>query len=137
MKPFLDPWSHFSPGQYLLADAAYSVSVHCIPPYKAPMADLPENTSFNYYLACSPVRNEHCIGVFKGRWQSLRELRHHIQKDDNMEQLRHWVLACAVLHNILTKINDDWPEERKDGDFKENNEEYFRQAYTFAYLVYF
>lgn len=26
----------------------------------------------------------------------------------------HWVLACAVLHNILTKINDDWPEERKD-----------------------
>ena len=81
--------------------------MNCIPAYKAPAADLPENTAFKFYLACSRVRNEHCIGVFKGRWQSLKELRHHIQGDDNMEHLCYWVLACAVLHNIMAKINDN------------------------------
>jgi hypothetical protein len=35
-----------------------------------------------------------------------------------MEQLCHWVLACAVLYNILTKINDDWAEEREDDSEK-------------------
>lgn len=120
MEQSRDPANHFSPGEYLLADSAYAVSVNCVPAYKAPAADLPDNTSFNFYLARSRVRNEHCIGVLKGRWQSLRELRHQIQDDDRMENLCRWVLACAVLHNIMAKINDRWPGELADEDRRED-----------------
>lgn len=111
MEQFQVPEEFFSAGEYLIADSAYAVSKYCIPAFKAPLADLPENTEFNFYLACSRVRNEHCIGVLKQRWQSLKELRHQIKDDSNMENLCSWVISCCVLHNIMAEINDTWMEE--------------------------
>lgn len=108
MDLFKNPKTYFDPCQYLIADAAYAVSQYCIPPFKAPASDDPENVAFNYYLACSCVRNEHCIGVLKGRWQSLKELRHHLQNDSNMKHLCYWVISCCVLHNIMGHIGDRW-----------------------------
>jgi hypothetical protein len=114
MDQFRVPKDFFSPGEYLLADSAYTVSRYCVPPYKSPAADLPENSEFNTYLACSRVRNEHCIGVLKGRWQSLRELRHHLRDDKNMENLCAWVVGCCVLHNIMVHLRDAWIEEEEE-----------------------
>lgn len=31
-----------------------------------------------------------------------------------MEYLDRWVFACAVLHNIMTGINERWPDELVD-----------------------
>ncbi|KAF9272580.1 hypothetical protein BGZ88_004618 [Linnemannia elongata] len=53
MDQYHVPNDYFSPGEYLLADAAYSVSKTCIPPYKAPSSELPDNAAFNFQLACS------------------------------------------------------------------------------------
>jgi hypothetical protein len=39
---FLDPSTHFPPGEYLLVDSAYGVSIRYIPPYRSAAADLPE-----------------------------------------------------------------------------------------------
>jgi hypothetical protein len=108
MDHFQEPEEFFSPGEYLLADAAYAVSTYCVPPYKAPATDHEDNEKFNFYLACSRARNEHCIGVLKGRWQSLRELRHRLQDDSSMENLCSWTLSCCVLHNIMVHIRDYW-----------------------------
>lgn len=72
MDVYKEPHDHFSPWRYLLADSAYGT---CIPPYKAPAANLPENKDFNFSLAKSRVRNEHCIGILKSRWGFLREMR--------------------------------------------------------------
>lgn len=67
MERLQDPKRHFSPGEYLLANSANGASLKCIPAYKSPAADLPDNAAFNFHLACSRVRNEYCIGVLKGR----------------------------------------------------------------------
>jgi len=112
MDLFKSPEHYFDPGQYLIADAAYAVSKYCIPPFKAPATNLSVNAEFNFYLAQSRVRNEHCIGVLKARWQSLREMRHRIQDDSNMEQLCYWLISCCVLHNIMGSIGDRWEDGR-------------------------
>lgn len=114
MKHYQDPTTFFSPGEFLLADSAYGVSRFCVPPFKSPAAKHPDNAAFNYYLAHSRVRNEHCIGVLKGRWQSLKELRNRLQNDEGMERICHWVFACCVLHNIMVHINERWTEEPEE-----------------------
>jgi hypothetical protein len=116
MKVYQDPSMHFSSAEYLLADSAYGASPHCVPPYKDPLAKVPDNAAFNSYLAHSRVRNEHCIGVLKARFQSLKELRHRLHNDEGMENLSRWVGACCVLHNIMVHIGDTWTEN-KDGNF--------------------
>ena len=123
MDQYLVPEDYFSPGEYLLADAAYAVSKTCIPPYKAPSSELPDNSAFNFHLACSRVRNEHCIGILKGRWQSMKELRHRLRTADNMENLCFWVISCCVLHNVLLQTGDKWTKEdggisREDHDME-------------------
>ncbi|GJJ77634.1 nuclease HARBI1 [Entomortierella parvispora] len=110
MDQYKLPEDHFSPGQFLISDSAYGATTFCVPAYKSPEADHPDNTAFNYYLACSRVRNEHCIGVLKGRWQSLKEMRHQLQNDRSMRQLCFWVLSCSVLHNMLAKLGDKWTD---------------------------
>jgi hypothetical protein len=62
MDVYKDPHD-FSPGESLLADSAYGLTTTCIPAYKAPAANLPENRDFNYCLTKSRVHNELCIGV--------------------------------------------------------------------------
>ena len=115
MDCYHSPESFFSPGEYLLADSAYALTKHCIPAFKSPAANRPENASFNHCIAKSRVRNEHCIGVLKGRWASLREMRQQIRNDKDMETLVSWVVACCVLHNMLASIRDTWDEKFNDG----------------------
>ncbi|EFP78485.2 uncharacterized protein PGTG_04441 [Puccinia graminis f. sp. tritici CRL 75-36-700-3] len=103
-----DPGRFFDPGQYLIADSAYELGLHCIPAYKAPAAYILENTEFNYCLARSRVRNEHTIGILKGRWASLQHLRLAIQKPSDMMEIIRWVNCCVTLHNMLAHLGDAW-----------------------------
>lgn len=114
IRHYQDPSTYFPPGEFLLADSAYEVSRHCVPPFKSPAAKHPDNAAFNYYLAHSRVRSEHCIGVLKRRWESLKELRNRLQNDEGMERICHWVVACCVLHNIMSYIDDRWMEEPEE-----------------------
>ncbi|KAI0995168.1 hypothetical protein K3495_g13013, partial [Podosphaera aphanis] len=103
-----DPQNYFSDGQYLLTDSAYALTKTTIPSFKSPEADRPENTEFNYLVAKSRVRNEHCIGMLKGRWTSLRELRLRVDKDEDMEHICEWIAVCCILHNLLADLGDEW-----------------------------
>lgn len=69
------PEAFFSSGQYLLADSAYALTLTVIPSYKLPTASQQANADFNYCVAKARACNEHCIGVWKGRFSSVREIR--------------------------------------------------------------
>ena len=112
-----------SPGQYLLADLAYELSETLIPAYKAPAANLPQNTEFNHCIAKACVRNEHAIGILKSRFASLREMRLHLYRKSDMLHYIKWIYACTILHNMLANLGDSWDELFHDTDGTSNGEE--------------
>ena len=120
MALYQKPLEHFSPGEYILADSAYMLSRTCIPAYKAPAANHPENMDFNYCLTKARVRNEHCIGILKSRWGSLREMRNQIRSATDMLTFVNWVIVCCVLHNMLAHLGDAWAELYLEEDMADN-----------------
>ena len=101
-------------GQYLLADSAYALSMTCIPVYKAPAANIPVNTEFNYCIARSCVWNKHTIGILKGCWASLQHLRLALNNKKDMKQIIRWINASVILHNLLSQLGDAWDELDED-----------------------
>ncbi|EFP82451.2 uncharacterized protein PGTG_08407 [Puccinia graminis f. sp. tritici CRL 75-36-700-3] len=110
MKVHLEPDRFFDPGQYLIADSAYALSMTTIPAYKSPLSKINRNTEFNYCLAKSRVRNEHTIGILKGRWASLQQLRLSLYTPQHMVEIIRWINCCVALHNMLAHLGDSWDE---------------------------
>jgi hypothetical protein len=55
------------------------------------------------------VRAEHCIGLLKNRFQSLRNIRTVIYCLNDMLCIIEQVWVCTVLHNML--IGSTFPQE--------------------------
>lgn len=70
-----------------------------------------EREDFNICVAKCRVTNEHCIGVLKSRWYSLRELRTQLNQKKDSVRLVQWILLCAKLHNFVMDQNDFWTDE--------------------------
>ncbi|KAI7946204.1 hypothetical protein MJO29_010731 [Puccinia striiformis f. sp. tritici] len=104
----LKPDSFFSPGQYILADSAYTPTLSVVPAFKRPAhGQLTEDQhTFNFYLARHQVVIEQCIGGLKGRFQSLKGLRLRINGHKDQIRVNAWIMACAVLHNFLNNGDD-------------------------------
>ncbi|EFP75651.1 uncharacterized protein PGTG_00982 [Puccinia graminis f. sp. tritici CRL 75-36-700-3] len=122
-----EPELYFDEGQYLLADSAYGLSMTCIPAYKSPASNITANKEFNYCIAKARVRNEHSIGILKGRWASLQQLRLLVYKKRDMLQVCRWVNACMTLHNMLAHLGDSWdeicPADRDSGSIEDQSAE--------------
>ncbi|KIO18018.1 hypothetical protein M407DRAFT_84415, partial [Tulasnella calospora MUT 4182] len=71
----------FRKGEWIWADSAYTSEPWTITPYKKPLADLPENKTFNYWVSWVHVRSEHAIGYLQGRFMSLHGLRQQIRSN--------------------------------------------------------
>ena len=69
---------------------------------------------FNRRLSNTRVRVEHCIGILKARFQSLRELRIRVCNADDVQFCIKWLRCCCVLHNML--LSDEADDEWLDGD---------------------
>ena len=69
------PDMYFSAGQYLLGKNGMKYAPWIIGPYLRQECTTVDRRNFNYQLARLRVRSEHAIGVLKGRFSSLRELR--------------------------------------------------------------
>jgi len=65
-----------------------------------------DRRNFNYHLARLRVRSEHAIGVLKGRFASLRELRVRLSGPRDFDDATGWILSCCVLHNICVQMED-------------------------------
>ena len=65
------PERFFSEGEFLLGDAAYSLSPWLVTPYKGQAGHAPGNLEFNKVVSQARVGVEHTTGVLKGRFGSL------------------------------------------------------------------
>jgi hypothetical protein len=75
----------------------------------------PESFSrFNYFLAQSRVTVEHTIGILKGQFTSLKEMRVDIHKKEDIQTFIKQAIACVVLHNMCMLKDDDWSDSDKD-----------------------
>lgn len=99
---------YFNQEEYLLADSAYPITTSTVPLYKRIHTNDPENRQFNLCGAHVRVANEHCIGMLKNRFSSLKELRIILGANltSDVKRIVSWVNACAVLHNLLINWRD-------------------------------
>ncbi|KAL3694727.1 hypothetical protein R1sor_008378 [Riccia sorocarpa] len=63
----------FDNGQYLLGDSGYIPLDRLVCSYKRTACDM-NKVDFNTCVAHARVDNEHCIGILKARWHSLKEI---------------------------------------------------------------
>ncbi|MBW0590327.1 hypothetical protein O181_130042 [Austropuccinia psidii MF-1] len=100
------PHEYYGKDQYLLPDSAYASSHRIVPAYKGETSHSEDNQKFNLCLARSRVRIEHSIGVLKGQWSSLREMRNQMCNVQEVQLFVQWVVTCVIFHNLLAQVDD-------------------------------
>jgi DDE superfamily endonuclease len=114
------PHQFFDGNEYLLADSGYTPCIQIIPAFKRPQNRGlgMEESQFNLQLSKIRVRVEHCIGILKGRFQSLKGLRTIIRRKRDVRRLTYWIRACCVLHNLVLQdpVKQEWLEDDDEGD---------------------
>lgn len=83
-----------------------------------PEKDIPENTTFNYYVSNIYIWSEHCIGFLKGCFQSLQDLCIYINTEKNMQFAALWLTACIIAHSFAM--------DHEDGSRVVNNDFYLQ-----------
>jgi len=53
------------------------------------------------------VQSEHAIGILKGRFQSLKELRIQISSHQKHEYAKLWIICCLILHNLIIRFEEE------------------------------
>ncbi|KAL2611761.1 hypothetical protein R1flu_023453 [Riccia fluitans] len=101
----------FDRGQYLLGDSGYTSGERLVAAFRNAGGDK-DKTDFNTCIAHVRIANEHCIGILKSRWHSLKEVWTQLKNRAENQYLVRWVRCCILLHNFLNRrmIGDDWTE---------------------------
>ena len=50
------------------------------------------------------IRSEHAIGLLKGRFQALRELRAQISSTKSHKRAIIFIRSCIILHNLILRL---------------------------------
>jgi hypothetical protein len=118
-----NPERAFSSDEYLIADSGYTASETVVPAYKTTDFDDPSDpqepndiTHFNYFLAQVRVVVEHTIGILKGWFTGLKEMRVDIHKKEDIQKFIKQAVACVVLHNMCMMKQDGWSDTDEDED---------------------
>jgi hypothetical protein len=72
------------------------------------------NERFNTRLSKVRVHSEHCIGMLKGRFPFLRQIRMRLNestKKENMRKILKMIDTTIILHNFLLLEQDDVLDE--------------------------
>ena len=124
------PNLHFSGTEYMIADSALENCTFMVSAFKKPpLKELPrENERFNTKLASARIIAEHTIGLLKGRFQWLKNIRHMVTDDkQSMLFILKLIDCCMIIHNLMipddeTLTDDlDWYDD--DGDVSDVDEE--------------
>ena len=111
----------FSEMQYLLGDSAFEASRVMIPAYRkvrgGSLSRMKEK--FNTHLAQIRIRSEHCIGLFKARFQYFRGIPNVVETEQDMKEICDLFYCAAILHNWLivepeNDEDDDWSTDLPD-----------------------
>jgi len=115
MKLYRFPEMYFDPQQYLLGDSAFENCWFLVSAYKKPTGThIPyEHERFNDCMSKPRVISEHCIGLLKGRFPWLREIRTVIKGKKDLKRILFYIDVCVILHNLLvnSKVPDEWDIE--------------------------
>jgi DDE superfamily endonuclease len=110
-----DPASYFSETQYLVGDSAFENDWFMVSAFKKQAnQQLPdEQEKFNKKMAKLRIVSEHCIGMLKGRFPWLRNIRLIITDDKrSLKNILRLLDASVILHNMLIAFGeedkDDW-----------------------------
>ena len=109
-----NPSDFFGPTQYIVGDAAFENDWFMVSAFKKPTnQEIPqEQENFNKKLAKLCIISEHCIGILKGRFPYLRQIRLLITEDrKTLKNLLRVIDAAVILHNALLDFGE---EERED-----------------------
>ncbi|OBZ80150.1 hypothetical protein A0J61_11802 [Choanephora cucurbitarum] len=83
-----DTSAYFNPYEYILADSAYPCLPRIIPAYRKTLLNgNSDNTRFNQKHSRLRVKVEHCVGLLKTRWMSLRRIRRVIKNETDVAYL--------------------------------------------------
>ena len=75
---------------------------------------------FNELFSSKRVTIEHVNGQLKNRWASLQGIPTEIRNAGDFKRVNDHITSCCILHNLLKRLNDEWPFEEDDD---ENNNE--------------
>ncbi|KIJ67140.1 hypothetical protein HYDPIDRAFT_74457, partial [Hydnomerulius pinastri MD-312] len=84
-------------GHWTWADTAYPSEKWCVVPFKRTKASALTRKQNTY-------NRFHAFAALKGRFQSLRELRHNIQTEADLHFAMYWVQCCLILHNMIIRF---------------------------------
>ncbi|KAL3701026.1 hypothetical protein R1sor_019048 [Riccia sorocarpa] len=100
----------FDNGQYLLSDSGYIPLDRLVCSYKRTGGDM-DKVDFNTCIAHARVGNEHCIGILKARWHSLKEINTQLRNPVENAYVIRWIRCCIILHNFIIWRRDEWSED--------------------------
>lgn len=112
-----------APGEWIWADSAYPAEPWCVAPFRKPVGSelSPDQRTYNYHVSRVSRRSlcycvltildfqiricsEHAIGLLKGRFQALRELRIQITTAKHRDWAIVFVWCCILLHNLILRL---------------------------------
>jgi hypothetical protein len=115
----------FGPGEWMWADSAYPPETWSVAPFKKPVNGqlTADQRTYNYWVSkasCTPhsklygsyclqirIRVEHTMGMLKGTFQSLKEIRIQLVNVKRHMIIIMWARVCIVLHNLIIRIEGD------------------------------
>jgi DDE superfamily endonuclease len=124
MKIARQPEHHFSHKEYILGDSAFENNWFMVSSYKAPAGHAlsEENEHFNTMLSKARITVEQCIGILKGRFPWLRNIRKRLTDDpESIKSILRTIEVCVILHNMLIDFGEgtvprDWNKPDDTGD---------------------
>ncbi|KIK78639.1 hypothetical protein PAXRUDRAFT_163439 [Paxillus rubicundulus Ve08.2h10] len=98
----------FGDEHWIWADSAYPSETWCVVPFKKPKGGrlTQDQTTFNYHLSSVHVLVEHAFAALKDHFQSLWELHHPVQNEQDLKYLIFWVNSCLILHNMVIHFEE-------------------------------
>lgn len=118
---------YFGGNRYLIGDSAYKLTNQMVTPFKKPFRGQlsASKKAFNKQLSKLRIRIEHTIGILKARFGCLRCLPNPPRLNKNtMQWCYAWIVACAILHNILLEYNDPWrPSNEQQAEIRREEQD--------------
>jgi DDE superfamily endonuclease len=119
------PNEFFDDNQYIMTDTGYDCYSYCVSYYRKPPNNPmpPDYAAFNSACCKARICVEHTIGMLKGWWQWLQEIRKKVtDKPASVQSIVEYIKCVIILHNmLLTTCNDDIPNswiEQDDDDLE-------------------
>ena len=89
------------PGFYVVADNAYILSEHMLIPFSGSLRQVPEHSTYNYFLSQLRIRVEQAFGQYSVKWRIIcKPLETKLLTSSIV------LTTCARLHNCI--IDNNW-----------------------------